>query len=168
MDLESINIINKIKNLFYINLIDERIGQLSLEFLLTSLVAILIFITISLPFAGIAIDSTFDIHDSLSVKSEISKINQGINEVYSNGAGSKRTIFIESPKDININFYKDTGANNGGYAITDITLSDGSIKTIKVFNNADNLESSIHLNKKTNTRVIIEWSQNSQNIIVRV
>ena len=156
------------KNLNFYNKFNDEVGQLSLEFLLTSLIAILIFITISLPFASMAIDSTFDISDSLNIKSEISKINQGINEVYSNGAGSKRVVYIDCPKSIDINFYKNIGQNLGGYSIAYITLSDESIKTITVLNNADNLEGSIHLNKKINTPLIIEWPLDSPNINVRV
>lgn len=140
-------------------------GQLSLEFLLISFIAILILVSITLPLANLAIDFGFDTSNSLGIKSEISKIANGLDSVYSNGVGSKRTVAIEVPKNINIKFSKDTSSGTG-LATFDYILSDGSVKKIEVDYRYPNLNCELHLIKGYNT-VIIEWPVNSEIIVYK-
>ena len=135
-------------------------GQLSLEFLLISLIVILVFISISLPLAEIAISSTLDLSDSLETKSEILKITGAIDDVYSDGIGSRRVVYIEVPKDTSITFSKNP-LSNTGIATADIDLNKNinNTKRIEVHFKANNSVNSLNLRKKSLTKVIVEWTE---------
>jgi len=139
-------------------------GQLSLEYLLISFLTILILVTILLPLANLGIDLGLDSSNTLEIKSEVSKIANGIDSVYSNGAGSRRTIAIQVPKDINIRFSKDPNFEKG-LATVNHVLSDGSLKKIELSYKYPNLNFDLHLTKGYNT-IIIDWPINSTEIIV--
>jgi len=157
-----------IKNMYKIlkknEILKDCKGQLSLEFLLISFLVILILVSITLPIANLAIDLSVDSSNSLEIKSEVSKIANGIDSVYSNGAGSKRTIAIEVPNDVNVRFSKDPHSEIGLATVGHI-LSDGSMKKIEVSYKYPNLNYELHLIKGYNT-VIIEWPVNSSEILV--
>ena len=146
------------------NIYNEIKGQLSLEFLLISFLAILILVSFTLPLANIAIDFGLDSSNSLEIKSEISKLANGIDSVYSNGAGSKRTIVIELRNNVNVRFSKDPNSENG-LAIVDYVLSDGSLKKIEVNYKYPGLNFNLLLIKGYN-KIIIEWPINSTDIII--
>lgn len=135
-----------------------------MEFLLISFLAILILVSISLPIANLGLDLFFDSSNSLEIKSEISKIANGIDSVYSNGIGSKRTIAIEVPKDVNVRFSKDLNSEIG-LATVDHVLSDGSLKKVEVNYKYSDLNYELQLKKGFNS-VIIEWPMNNSEIIV--
>ncbi|MCL2115978.1 MAG: hypothetical protein FWH29_07140 [Methanobrevibacter sp.] len=139
-------------------------GQLSLEFLLISFLAILILVSITLPIANLGIDYGFDSSSSLEIKSELSKIANGIDSVYSNGAGSKRTLAIEVPKDVTVRFSKNPNSNEGLATVSHV-LSDGSMKKIELSYKYPNLNFDLHLIKGYNS-VIVEWPLNSTEIII--
>jgi len=157
-----------IKNMNKLSKKDEILkdckGQLSLEFLLVSFLVILILVSITLPIANLGIDLAIDSSSSLEIKSEVLKIANGIDSVYSNGAGSKRTIAIEVPHNVNIRFSKDLHSEIG-LATVEHILSDGSMKKIEVSYKYPDLNYNLHLAKGYNT-VIIEWPANSSEIIV--
>ena len=142
----------------------ESQGQLSLEFLLISFLAILILVSITLPLSNLVTDIGFDSSNLLEIKSGVSKIANGIDSVYSNGAGSKRTIAVEVPKDVDIIFFKDS-YHDTGLATVDYLLSDGSMKKIEISYKYLDLSSTLHLIKGYN-RIIIEWPVYSNKIIV--
>ena len=144
----------------------EKKGQLSLEFLLISLIVILAFISISLPLAEIAIGSTLDLSESLETKSEILKITGAIDDVYSDGIGSKRVVIVEVPKDIVISFSKDF-LSNSGIATTyiDLNKSTNNTKKIEVPFKANNSENTLILNKRVLTKVIVQWTE--EGIVVK-
>jgi len=139
-------------------------GQLSMEYLLISFLAILILVSITLPLANFGIDLSLDSLNSLEVKSEVSKIANGIDSVYSNGLGSRRTISIQVPNDINVKFSKVTNSDMG-VATVDYVLRDGSMKKIEVSYKYPYLNQDLHLIKGYNT-IIIDWPINSTEIIV--
>ena len=139
-------------------------GQVSLEFLLISFLAILIMVSITLPLANLGIDLLMDSSNSIEIKSEVSKIANGIDSVYSNGAGSKRTIAINVPKDVNIRFSKDINFEKGVATVNHI-LSDGSTKKIEVSYKYPNLNTNLLLTKGFN-RIIVEWPTNNSEIII--
>ena len=148
------------KNSFY----KDIKGQLSLELLLISFLVILILVSITLPIANLGIDLSIDSSNLLEIKSEVSKIANEIDSVYSNGLGSKRTIVIEAPEDLNVRFSKDLNSEIG-LATAQYILNNGSMKEIKVNYKYPNLNYDLHLIKGHNT-VIIEWPVNSSEIIV--
>jgi hypothetical protein len=143
---------------------NER-GQLSLEFLLVSLVSILLLISFSLPLTGIAVDSTIDSADSMEIKSEIVKITNFIDEVYSDGRGSKRIFDVKFPRNTNIIFYNDSFSENG-VAIGNFDLYNDT-KQIKIKFNAPNLNDVLNMKKKVITRIIVEWPMNTENIVIK-
>ena len=139
-------------------------GQLSLEFLLISFLVVLILVSITLPLANLGLDLGIDSSNMLEIKSEVSKITNEIDSVYSNGAGSKRTIAIEVPKDINIKFSKNPHTEIG-LATVDYFLSEGLVKKIELSYKYPDLNCNLYLIKGYN-KVIIEWPINSTEIIV--
>jgi uncharacterized protein (UPF0333 family) len=146
------------------NFFKDLKGQLSLEFLLISFLAILILVSITLPLANLGIDLGFDSSASLEIKSELSKIANGVDSVYSNGAGSKRTIAIQVPKDLTVRFSKNPNSDEGLATVYNV-LSDGSMKKIELSYKYPNLNFDLHLIKGYNA-IIIEWPLNSSEIIV--
>lgn len=156
------NITKKLKNNSFRENDDN--GQLSLEFILISLVAILIFISITLPLTSIAVDSTMDSANAIETKSELLKIVNCIDDVYSDGIGSKRIVFIKVPQDTTVNFYKNISSNTG-IASVNINLSNNDNKFIEVPFKANNAESTITLRKKVITKVTVEWRE--EGIVVK-
>jgi len=162
---------SKISNIFKIKMIKENFikdnkGQLSLEFLLISLVAILIFIGITLPLASIGIDSSLETSNMLEIKSEILKITKSIEDVYSDGIGSRRIVYVEVPKDTNLRFSKDPFTNKGlATAEVNLNYNDNNIKTIEVPYKAETKDISLNLRKNVLTKVIVEWTE--EGIVVK-
>jgi len=142
----------------------DKNGQMSLEFMLISLVAILIFVSITLPLTSIAVDSTMDSANAIETKSEMLKIANCIDDVYSDGIGSKRTVFIEVPQDTTVHFYKNIYSNTG-IASGNINLNNNINKVIEVLFKANNVENTITLRKMVITKVIIEWRE--EGIVVK-
>ena len=62
-------------------------GQLSLEYVLSSMIVILIISLISVPILLTAMDYSNDIIDSINAKSELSKITDAIDFCYASGKG---------------------------------------------------------------------------------
>ena len=151
-------------NLEKTNILKDIKGQLSLEFLLISFLAILILVSITLPLANLGLNLGLDSSNTLEIKSEVSKITNGIDSVYSNGAGSKRTIAIDVPIDTHVRFSKNPNSEMG-LATVNHGLSDGSMKKIELSYKYPNLNFDLYLIKGYNT-VIVEWPVNSSQIIV--
>ncbi len=89
-------------------------------------------------------------------------MSTGIDTVYSNGIGSKRSIAIEVPDNINIKFSKGLNSQ-GGLASANHILSDGITKEIKVEYKCPLLEHNLFLSKGYNF-VVIEWPVESNEI----
>lgn len=138
---------------------------MSLEFLLISLIGLFILISISLPLTDIGIESIKTTSDSIEIKSEMVKITNFIDDVYSDGIGSKRTIDVKLPRDTNIIFYKDSNLNKG-IAIGSFDINNQS-KSIEIQYNALNINGRLNIQKKTITRIVIEWNMDTDNIIIR-
>ncbi|KZX15411.1 hypothetical protein MBCUT_15440 [Methanobrevibacter cuticularis] len=150
-------------NLSYFNeveIFNNKKGQLSLEFLLISLIAILIFISFSLPLENLAIDLTLDSTNSFLIKSEIAKITTAIDAIYSNGPGSKRVIVVDVPYDTRINFHKNI---DGGMAESEVTIDRDENKIIELPFKANNSEGSLYLIKGYN-KIIIQWIYGEEDI----
>jgi len=142
----------------------DKKGQMSLEFMLISLVAILIFVSITLPLTNIAVDSTLDSANAIETKSELLKIVNCIDDIYSDGIGSKRVVYIEVPQDTTVHFYKNISSNTG-VALGNINLNNSANKISEVSFKANNVESTITLRKKVITRVTVEWRE--EGIVVK-
>lgn len=139
-------------------------AQLSLELFLILLISIMIFVSITIPLANFGFDFAFDSSNSLEIKSELSKIANGIDMVYSNGAGSKRSISINSPSNVDIKFTNNPNFD-GGLAIVDYVLNDGTLKRIEVNYKCSSLNQNLHISEGYNL-IIVEWPVGSENIII--
>ncbi|WP_225370644.1 hypothetical protein [Methanobrevibacter arboriphilus] len=140
-------------------------GQLSIESLLISLISILILVSISLPLTEIAVDSTISSVKLLETKSEISKITNSIDDVYSDGIGSKRILYVGMPKETYLIFSNDSVLKKG-IVTGDLDVFNHS-KQIKIVFNADNINSRINFKKNINYKVTIEWPIDTENIILK-
>lgn len=137
-------------------------GQLSLEYVLSSMIVILIISLISIPILLTAIDFSNDIMDSINSKSELSKITDAIDFCYASGKGSKRTVLVDFNRNVDIRLYND-GKN--GLALINLNLSDNS-QEITMYFDYNGLNENIHLSKGFN-RIAVKWDENSNVIEVK-
>ena len=143
------------------NFISDRKAQLSLEYILSSMIVILIISLISVPILLTAIDYSNDVIDSINSNNELNKITNAIDFCYSSGKGSKRIVYVDFNQDVNIKLY-----NNGkeGFASINLKLSDYS-KEISSSFDYPFLNENIHLSKGFN-KLIVEWNDDSNRIEV--
>ena len=138
------------------NFILDNRGQLSLEYVLSTMIVILIISMISVPTLLAAIDYSNDILDSINAKNEMNKIADAIDFCYSSGKGSKRIVYVDFNRDVNIKLYND-GEN--GLASINLALSDYS-KEISSSFNCPSVNENIHLSKGFN-KIIVKWDDDS-------
>ena len=143
------------------NMILDNKGQLSLEYVLSSMIVILIITLISVPILLAAMDYSNDIIDAINAKSELSKITDAIDFCYASGKGSKRIVFVDLNQNVDIRFY-----NNGknGFASIDLNLSDNSKEITSSFD-YNGLNGNIHLSKGFN-KIAVKWNEDSNMIEV--
>ncbi len=140
--------------------IDKK-GQLSLEYILVSMMAILIISLVSVPILLTAIDYSTDIIDSINSKAELSKITDAIDYCYIGGKGSKRIVYVDFNQDLDVRL-----SNNGknGLASINLSLSDNS-KEIRSSFDYVGLNENIHLSKGFN-KILVKWDEDSNRIEV--
>ena len=136
-------------------------GQLSLEYVLSSMIVILIISLISIPILLTAIDFSNDIMDSINSKSELSKITDAIDFCYASGKGSKRVVLVDFNRNVDIRIYND-GKN--GLASINLNLSGNSEEITSNFD-YNGLNENIHLSKGFN-RIAVKWDEDSNVIEV--
>ena len=136
-------------------------GQLSLEYILSSMIVILIISLISIPILLIAMDYSNDIIDSINSKSELSKITDAIDFCYASGKGSKRVVLVDFNRNVDIRIYND-GKN--GLASINLNLSDNSQEITSYFD-YNGLNENVHLSKGFN-RIAVKWNEDSNVIEV--
>ncbi|MDR1819483.1 MAG: class III signal peptide-containing protein [Methanobrevibacter sp.] len=140
-------------------MIKDNKGQLSVEYLLIFLISILILIAITLPTLEFGISNSLDMMNIIKTKSEIVKITEAINTIYSNCIGSKKTVIIDIPKDTTLYFsFKSV--------YFDYLLSDGNMKRIYLNCDYPDLTNTITLSKGIN-KINVEWSVNNDKIEVK-
>ena len=143
------------------NMILDNKGQLSLEYVLSSMIVILIISLISVPILLTAMDYSNDIIDSINAKSELSKITDAIDFCYSSGKGSKRIVYVDLNRNVDIRLYND---GNKGFASIDLNLSDNSKEITSSFD-YNGLNGNIHLSKGFN-KIAVNWDEDSNMIEV--
>lgn len=136
-------------------------GQLSLEYVLSSMIVILIISLISVPILLSAIDYSNDILDSINSKTELSKITDAIDFCYASGKGAKRIVLVDFNRNVDVRLYND-GKN--GFASINLNLSDNSQEITSYFD-YNGLNENIHLSKGYN-RIAVKWDENSNLIEV--
>ena len=143
------------------NMILDNKGQLSLEYVLSSMIVILIISLISVPILLTAMDYSNDIIDSINAKSELSKITDAIDFCYASGKGSKRIVYVDLNRNVDIRLYND---GNKGFASIDLNLSDNSKEITSSFD-YNGLNGNIHLSKGFN-KIAVNWDEDSNMIEV--
>ena len=143
------------------NMILDNKGQLSLEYVLSSMIVILIISLISVPILLTAMDYSNDIVDSINAKSELSKITDAIDFCYASGKGSKRIVYVDFNKNVDMKLYND---GNKGLASINLNLSDNS-KEIRSSFDYNALNDNIHLSKGFN-KIAVKWNEDSNMIEV--
>ena len=137
-------------------------GQLSLEYILSSMIVILIISLISVPALLTAIDYSNDMIDSINSKGELSKITDAIDFCYASGKGSRRIVYVDFNQDVNIRLY-DNGQK--GIASLNLNLSDRSKEITGSFD-YNGLNDNIHLSHGFN-KIMVEWNDESNRIEVK-
>ena len=140
--------------------IDNK-GQLSLEYVLSSMIVILIISLISVPILLTAIDYSNDIIDTINAKSELSKITGAIDFCYTSGKGSKRIVYVDFNQNVDIRLYNE---GNKGFASINLNLSD-NLKEIRSSFDYNALNDNIHLSKGFN-KIAVKWEEDSNMIEV--
>ena len=137
-------------------------GQLSLEYILSSMIVILIISLISVPVLLTAMDYSNDIIDSIDSKEELSKVTDAIDYCYASGKGSKRIVYVDFNQNLNLRL-----SNNGkiGIASINLNLSSGSMEITDAFD-YPYLNENIHFSSGFN-KVAVEWKEDSNEIEVK-
>lgn len=136
----------------------ENNGQVSLEYLLIFAVSIILLIAFTLPLAEISIENTMDVSNSLNVKSELSKLSNAISLVYSEGQGSKQTVYMTLDEPVNVKI-------SNSYLSSNYKLNDGKYKDFKLDYNSNLNKGSLFLDKGEN-KIIVEWPVNDEKMII--
>ena len=136
---------------------DNR-GQISLEYLLITVISLIVLIAFTLPLMDYGMGTALDVSDSLKVKSDLSDIAFAVKTVYNEGQGSKQTVFLQPKEEVKVNV-------EGSYLSSRAPLHDGGYKMVKVPCKS-NLESSSVYLKKGNSDIIVEWPVNSENMMI--
>lgn len=133
-------------------------GQVSLEYLLIFAVSFIVLIAFTLPLLEGSMSTTFDVSDSLELKSDLSKLSQAIMQVYGQGQGSRIAVDLDINSPVKINI-----ADN--YVSSKIMLKNKQYKEIKIPVKSKLKSTSFKLSKGKNT-LVIEWPVESENMII--
>lgn len=136
---------------------DNR-AQISLEYILIFAISLLVLMIFTLPLAEDSIKNTVDVSDSLNARYCMSNIAQAIKEVYGEGQGSKRTLDIDSDKQIRVSV-------SDSYISCSVKLKSNSNKQIKENFKSNLKKTSITLNEGKNA-IIVEWPVGSENMLI--
>ena len=140
--------------------IKDDAGQVALEYMLIFAVSLILLIVFTLPLADLMISNTLDVSDTLDVKSDLSEIADAVKQVYGQGQGSRKTVDIDSSRDIKVNV-----ANT--YVSSSLKLNDGTIKTEKVYFTSTLEKSNFNIERGLNS-VVVEWPKSSENMQIYV
>lgn len=101
---------------------DEN-GQASVEYVLLSLIFLIILGSVTIPLISNSIDSSMDVSDTSNVNSAVNSIANAVGVVYANGPGSKRTINVYFPVAGTLSY------SNNAIGMP-VTLNNGTAKNI--------------------------------------
>ena len=133
-------------------------GQVSIEYLLIFAVSFIIMIAFTLPLLEESMSTTFDVSDSLKLKSDLSKLSQAIKEVYGQGQGSRCVVDLDINSPVKVNIADS-------YVSSKIMLKDKQYKEIKIPVKSKLKSTSFKLSKGKNT-FVIEWPVDSENMVI--
>jgi uncharacterized protein (UPF0333 family) len=138
----------------------DETGQASVEYVLLSLVFLIILGSVTIPMISKSVDSSMDVSDTSNVNSAVNSIANAVGVVYANGPGAKRTINVYFPVAGTLSW------NNNAIGMP-VTLSNGTAKNINaavpftvVFKPSGNVA------QKTNYNATVEWAVGGASINV--
>ncbi|OEC84883.1 MULTISPECIES: class III signal peptide-containing protein [Methanobacterium] len=148
--------------------LDNR-GQISAEYLLLFVVILTVFLFMINNFIGPTIDASNSVSKASDAKIAIESIADAVNIVYANGPGAKRTIDINIPQDLDLNFNTDsqiveTTINNLNYNGNPANSKTLNAK-INIAANIDISPSTLPLSKGWHT-VQVYWNTTTNNITI--
>lgn len=138
----------------------ENNGQISFEYLMLFIISLILINLLVIPMISTSIDYAEDLNTAYQMKAEMSKVSNGINQVYSTGSGSKSTVYLNIPTNTVFDI-------NNGVLYCSILLKDNSSKIINVSSDDLDLNTRIHLYKGYN-KLSIEWNNDSNIEIHRI
>ena len=112
----------------------------------------------TLPLAEQSINNTLDVSDTLDAKNCLSKISQAIKQVYSEGHGSKHTVYLNVNKKVRVDI-------SSGHVSCTLKLNDKSNKRLDEHVLSRIKDTSITLDKGENV-LIVEWPVNGENMLI--
>jgi len=139
-------------------MVKESSGQISLEYILVFSISLIILMVFTLPLAEQSINDTLDVSDTLDAKNCLSKISQAIKQVYSEGQGSKHTIYLNVNKKVRMDI-------SSSHVSCKLKLNDKSNKQIGEEVLSRIKSTSITLDKGENV-LIVEWPVNAENMLI--
>ena len=148
-------------------------GQLSVEYLLLTLVFLIIIGSVTIPLLVIpAINASLDVSDTSQVSASINSITNAVGIVYANGPGSKRTInvFFPSNGTLAYNAENSTIYMNVGLLSQNNTNNNTNNKTIDA-----NVPIAVNINTATskgvskgNYNVTVTWANGASPISIEL
>jgi len=139
---------------------DEN-GQASVEYVLLSLIFLIILSSVTIPLVSNSINSTMDVSDTSNVNSAVNSIANAVGIVYANGPGAKRTINVYFPDSGTLSY-----TNN---AITmPVTLKNGTVKNVNAAVPFPVVFSPDTVAQKTNYNATVTWATGDANINVNL
>ena len=133
-------------------------GQVSLEFLMLFSIFLLFLITFTLPLTETSIKNNLELEEAISIKYELSKLANGITQIYNQGQGSKKTIILDLKHPISITI-------NNNSIWTRFFTSDLNYKYIKFDILYNGVSKTLTFDKGIN-KIIISWPINSEGMII--
>ncbi len=140
---------------------DEK-GQASVEYVLLSLVFLIILGSVTIPLVSKSIDSSMDVSDTSNVNAAVNSIANAVGVVYANGPGAKRTINVYFP-------VSGTMSTNNNVLTMPVTLSNGTSKNINAaVPYPVTFLPNGNVNQQTNYNATITWATGASSITVNL
>lgn len=137
----------------------DRRGQMSVELIFIAAISIIVLLIFTVPIAKSSIESNMDVLNSLNGKFCVDEIANGIDSVYCQGEGSKKTVNIVADNDFKIGIQPKS-------VYSSIRLHDDRDKTVKKSMKCGNVNGQLFLSRGANS-IVIEWPEDSDRVTVR-
>ena len=135
---------------------DNR-GQMSVELIFIVAISIMVLLVFTIPIGKLAIENNMDAMNTLNAKFCVSEIANGIDSVYCQGKGAKKTVTITAEKDFKI-LVKPKSVTSS------LRLHDNKEKTVTQSIKCGIVNGQLFLSKGVNS-IVIEWTEDSSILI---
>ncbi|UTB32817.1 MAG: hypothetical protein NKF70_00600 [Methanobacterium sp. ERen5] len=137
----------------------DETGQASVEYVLLSLVFLIILGSVTIPLISKSIESSIDVSDTSNVNSAVNSIANAVGVVYANGPGAKRTINVYFP-------VAGTLSNSNNAIGMPVTLKNGTSKNVNAAVPYKVTFTPSAVAQKTNYNATVEWKVSDDHITV--